>query len=73
MEIEDKGNIDSFEVMPAEQILYLSAVTYDGSHWFGGPASFNKNEVIKILQGYTGVSVARIYRVKVPVKSFPGA
>ena len=73
MEIEDKGTIDTFEPIPIETILYLSAVHYEGVYWTAGPAGTDKNVVIQKLQGYSGVTLARIYKVKVPVKSLPSA
>lgn len=70
MEIEDNGELRSFESMPTEVMLYLTAVRYSGNYWAAGPVSTDKNEVIRMLaENYTGVAVARIYAVKVPVET----
>lgn len=71
MEIEDCGEINSFEPMLKEQTLFLTALTYDGVRWYGGPHGNNKQEVIGYVQNYSGVVKARIYSVKLPVDAKP--
>jgi hypothetical protein len=73
MEIEDKGNLDAYEPMPIDTFLYITAVQFEGGYWTGGPSGTDKNMVIQQLQSYSGVELARIYKVKVPVKSIPAA
>jgi hypothetical protein len=69
MKIEDKGVISEFEAMPSEVDLYLSVVSYSQGSWIQGGQSYDKNELIKMLQSYSGIEAARIYCVKVPVKN----
>lgn len=71
MEIEDCGEIKSFEPMPTEQTLFFSAITNNSVDWWGGPAGKNKAEVIGYIQNYDGVVKARIYSVKLPVDAKP--
>lgn len=74
VEIEDKGEVRMFEVMPTEGTLYLTAVRYNGSSfWCSGPSSMDKAEVIKMISGYTGIDKARIYAVKVPLVAVDAA
>ena len=67
MEIEDKGEVKSFETMPTEGTLFLTAVRYSGNFWASGPSAMDKGEVIKMLGNYSGIDKARIYAVKVPL------
>ena len=73
MEIEDMGELRKFESVPSETILYMTAVCYNGSYWTGGPYGLNKEEVIRNLSLWTGITKARIYAVKVPVDALPAA
>ena len=49
MEIEDAGELKTFEAQPKEGFVYLTAVRYSGNYWCGGPSSMDKNEVMKML------------------------
>lgn len=73
MEIEDMGDVSGFESMPKERQFYFTAVRYegDGELWFAGPSGYEKDAVIDSLQNWSGISGARIYAVKLPVKSHP--
>lgn len=71
MKIEDAGEVGSFETMPTERNLYMTAVQYGGGSWIAGPSGYDKEEVIRMVSSYTGVTNVRIYTVKVPVKQ-PG-
>lgn len=72
MEITECGELKTFETMPTETTLYLSAYTTDGLSWFGGPSAKSKEEVIGYLQNYFGVISARIYSVKIQITSKHG-
>ena len=73
MKIEDCGEIRSFEPMPTEGSLYLTAVCYSNNYWASGPSGMDKAEVIKSLASWVGCSKARIYVVKVPLSTLPAA
>lgn len=73
MNIEDVGELRSFETIPSEVTLYMSAVCYSGSYWAAGPCDTDKAKVIRMLHTWGGVEAARIYAVKLPTKLMPGA
>ena len=73
MKIEELGKISGFETMPKDASLYLSAVQYSSGLWCSGPSGMDKNEVIKQISCYSGVSAARIYEVSVPLRNIPSA
>lgn len=76
MEIEEIGKIESFEPIPHEATLYLTAVYYPNpsGYWAPGPGGMDKSEVIRMVSVYTtGISKARIYSVKVPLKKIDSA
>lgn len=73
MQIEEKGNIDTFEAMPSEGELYLTAIFYEAGYWQAGPGGMDKAEVIRMISGYSGITKARIYSVKVPLKKIYAA
>jgi hypothetical protein len=69
MQIEDMGELKSFEPMPTETTIYLSAIRYDtGQMWTAGPGSVDKTYLITTLQNWGGIDAARIYAVKLPAK-----
>jgi hypothetical protein len=72
MQIEDAGEVTQYETMTTERTLYLSAIR-SISHWYGGPSSYDKAEVERLLSQWSGCDAARIYAVKVPVQSKPAA
>lgn len=73
MKIEDTGTLSTFEALPTEEALYLSAIRYVGGTWFGGPYAKDKEELIRALQTWGSIEAARIYRVTVPAKPMPAA
>lgn len=68
MEIEDVGEVRTFEPMPKEGTLYMTAVRYSGNFWAAGPSAMDKAEVIMMLGNLNGVDRVRIYSVKVPLE-----
>ena len=73
MKIEDVGELRSFETVPSEVTLYMSAVRYSGNYWAAGPCDNDKANVIRMLHTWGGVEAARIYAVKLSTKLIPGA
>ena len=71
MEIEDAGEIRTFETMPKEATLYMTAVLYSGCQWMNGPCGYSKDEVVGMLQSYAGVTRVRIYSVRLPISGHP--
>lgn len=67
VQIEEMGEIRTFEAVPSEVTLYLTAVRYSGTLWSAGPSGLDKNEVINRLVNWSGIDSARIYSVKVPL------
>jgi hypothetical protein len=74
MNIEDMGELKSFEPMPAETTLYLTAIRYESNEvWMAGPGGTDKAYVITTLQHWAGIDAARIYAVKLPAKRLGAA
>lgn len=73
MNIEDVGELRSFETIPSEITFYMSAVRYHNYYWVAGPYDTDKAKVIRMLHTWGGVEAARIYAVKLPTKLMPGA
>lgn len=71
MQIEDAGEIKSFETVPQDSLFFLSVVRYGANYWTAGPAGRNKDEVISMLQGYSGIDAARLYWVRLPLLPLP--
>lgn len=73
MNIEEMDEPSSYEPMPTEETLYLTAVRYSGGYWSAGPSGTNKDDVTKQLYNWSGIDAARIYAVKVPLEALPAA
>lgn len=71
MKIEDAGEIRSFELPPRECDFFITVVRYSNDWWATGPSGYNKEDVINSLRSFTGITDARIYTVRLPVK-LPG-
>lgn len=69
MNIEDAGDLNPFEPMPVEEVLYVSVIRYETTKsWVGGPSHPDKVALVRMLQGWTGVDAVRVYAVRVPAK-----
>lgn len=74
MEIEELDGPTKYETMPAEGVIYLTAVRYaGGGGWMAGPGGMDKNMILQLLAGWHGIDAARIYAVKVPLNALPAA
>ena len=73
MEIEDAGELKTFEAQPKEGFVYLTVVRYSGNYWCGGPSSMDKGEVMRMLANWSGITAARVYAVRVPLDAAPVA
>jgi hypothetical protein len=71
VKVEDAGELRSFDLPPKEREFFMTAVRYSNDWWSNGPSGYSKEEVIKSLQSFSGITDARIYTVRLPVK-LPG-
>lgn len=69
MKIEDTVELRTFDTMPTETTLFMSAVRWDSGTWYGGPCGDTKDAVVRsLLDSYKHVTEARIYSVKLPIR-----
>lgn len=67
MEIEDKGELTTFQAMPKEATLYITAAQHSSGQWMGGPSNHDKSALMEQLRQWNGFTRCRIYAVTVPV------